>query len=109
MGGNDTLSGGGGRDTLAGGMGADTSLYNHARDTLSSQRDAIVDFQAGVDILDLSDLDANNNPSDGNQAFTLVSIFSGQRGKAMVMYDAETNMTSVKLDVNLASPGRRHG
>ncbi len=48
-GGNDRLDGRGGNDTLAGGAGADTFAFRHG-----SGHDTIVDFENGVDKIDLS-------------------------------------------------------
>lgn len=90
--GNDLLSGGNGHDTLYGGAGADT-LYggtgtdrlsggprDAARDVFvfrnpsdsrpSALRDVITDFEAGVDIVNLTAIDANTLTS-GDQAFRL--------------------------------------
>ncbi|MEP3264689.1 MAG: CHRD domain-containing protein [Hyphomicrobiales bacterium] len=49
-GGNDTLIGGLGNDTLIGGAGADTFIFNEGDGI-----DTIVDFEAGVDSIDLRD------------------------------------------------------
>ena len=49
-GGNDTLIGGLGNDILIGGAGADTFIFNDGDGT-----DTIVDFEAGVDSIDLRD------------------------------------------------------
>jgi serralysin len=51
--GNDTLIGGQGNDTLTGGDGADAFVFNTAPNA-SSNKDALIDFQAGSDHIDLS-------------------------------------------------------
>ncbi|MEM9632704.1 MAG: VCBS domain-containing protein [Pseudomonadota bacterium] len=56
----ETLDGGAGRDTLTGGAGADTFVLGHG-----DVADVIVDFEAGVDRLDLQALlAANFGPDD---------------------------------------------
>ena len=71
--GNDTIIGGAGNDDLFGGAGADRFDYNAISDTPpgGGNRDFIHDFQAGVDKIDLSTIDAKTRVS-GNQAFTFL-------------------------------------
>ena len=57
--GNDVLIGGRGRDTLSGGAGADRFVYEDVLDsTPGNGRDAILDFEKGVDRIDLSGMDS---------------------------------------------------
>ncbi|TXC71208.1 hypothetical protein FSB78_09785 [Sphingomonas ginsenosidivorax] len=51
--GNDVLVGGLGSDTLFGGAGADIFRYMQAADSTVAGRDLIVDFETGVDRIDL--------------------------------------------------------
>ena len=51
--GNDTITGGGAADTLGGQAGADTFVYVAASDSRVSAADIIVDFETGVDRIDL--------------------------------------------------------
>lgn len=51
--GNDTLDGAAGNDYLAGGAGADTFVFNLAPDA-ATNRDTIIDFQLGLDVLQFS-------------------------------------------------------
>ncbi len=51
--GNDVLVGGLGSDTLFGGAGADVFRYMQAADSTAAGRDLIVDFETGVDRIDL--------------------------------------------------------
>ena len=71
--GEDVLHGGAGRDTLDGGADADTFLYRFVADSGAGTtlRDAIVGFAAGVDVIDLRQLDANSIVT-GNQAFVFI-------------------------------------
>jgi Ca2+-binding RTX toxin-like protein len=54
FGGDDRLTGGGGTDFLYGGTGADTFLYTSASDAAPAAIDAIMDFEIGVDKIDLT-------------------------------------------------------
>jgi Ca2+-binding RTX toxin-like protein len=99
-GGGDTLIGGGGGDTLTGGGGADRFKFTDLSDSTSAAPDRITDFdrKAG-DKIDLSAIDANTNAA-GDQAFKLVSKFSGQAGQATTSWDKATNTTNIFLDVD---------
>ena len=68
--GNDRLQGDLGADRLGGGTGADTFVFARASDSRieAPQRDVIVDFQRGLDRIDLSRIDAHPGRA-GNQAF----------------------------------------
>jgi len=83
--GDDVLNGGVGRDVLAGQAGADTFDYDSLADstTASSGRDRIVDFENDIDLIDLSDIDANTL-AGGDQAFTFVTGFSGTAGELQI-------------------------
>jgi Ca2+-binding RTX toxin-like protein len=52
--GNDVLVGGLGSDTLFGGAGADIFRFTQAADSTVSARDLIIDFETGVDRIDLT-------------------------------------------------------
>jgi Ca2+-binding RTX toxin-like protein len=69
--GDDVLIGGPGRDLLTGGAGADIFLIESFADSRSSGRDRILDFEQGIDKVDLSAL------SMGNLRFVGTSAFSG--------------------------------
>ncbi|WP_299936639.1 calcium-binding protein [uncultured Pelagimonas sp.] len=71
--GNDTLTGGLGQDWLVGGQGADVFVFTAVdQSPHGADRDIIVDFTAGVDLIDLSGI----APS-----LTFVSSFSGVAGE----------------------------
>lgn len=55
--GRDTLVGGAGPDTLSGGSGADTFRFLALSDSSILMPDLILDFQVGLDVLDLQALD----------------------------------------------------
>ena len=69
--GRDTLQGDAGKDTMFGGSGADTFVFKKTSDSKvgASKADVIKDFQQGVDVIDLSAIDASTKLS-GNNAFT---------------------------------------
>jgi serralysin len=106
--GNDCLVGGLGRDTLAGGPGADRFDFNFISESAptSSGQDYIRDFVCGIDDLDLATIDADQDGTTGNQAFSFIgsNAFSGVDGqlrfsclnKSGTAYDR----TYVSADVN---------
>jgi Ca2+-binding RTX toxin-like protein len=50
---NDTIIGGAGKDRMIGGAGADDFIFQKLADSRGVQRDVIVDFEAGIDDVDL--------------------------------------------------------
>lgn len=77
------LIGGGSADQLIGGRNADTFIFEAPRNSgLRPAADRIVDFQSGIDTLDLTAIDAGAR-SPGNQAFDFIgaAAFSGVAGE----------------------------
>jgi Ca2+-binding RTX toxin-like protein len=66
--GADTLIGGAGADTLDGGEGEDRFVFGSASHSGNAAPDRIADFEAGLDLIDLSAIDANGAAA-GNGAF----------------------------------------
>lgn len=97
-GGADLIIGGVGADMLTGGKGADTFVYSSILDTRVAFRDLIHDLHK-ADIIDLSAIDADSG-QDGDQAFAVVSAFTGHAGEAVLSYDAAFHRTSLSLDVD---------
>lgn len=103
--GDDVITGGGGRDRLIGGLGADRFDYNAIAHSTVSSHDTIVDFEHGVDVMDLSGLDARQGVS-GNQAFKLIGsqAFHGAKGELHVtkinLSGTGNDKTLVEGDVN---------
>ncbi len=106
--GNDVLNGGRGRDSIVGGKGADqlsggldavrdVFIFKAVSDsTPGAGRDRILDFRAGVDDIDLHDIDANMR-SAGNQTFD----FSGKTAAAHSVWYVKTGANLiVRADVN---------
>jgi Ca2+-binding RTX toxin-like protein len=84
--GDDFLWGGTGADTHLGGEGADTYYYGTVGDSsaASPYYDTIGFYEAGVDIIDLSDIDANIEVA-GDQAFTFVWTPTGATGELWIV------------------------
>jgi Ca2+-binding RTX toxin-like protein len=100
-GGADTIEGLGGRDILTGGDGADTFIFEKLSDsgTKTSTRDIITDFTPGVDVIDLSGIDANTKVV-GNDAFTWIGphAFHHQAGELRESFSK--GITIISADVN---------
>jgi Ca2+-binding RTX toxin-like protein len=95
--GADRLTGGAGNDKLTGGAGNDTFVFT-ASDLAPKALDTITDFAAG-DVIDLTAIDANSTLA-GDQAFSVVDVFSHAAGEAQRTHYSETNRTRLDFDVN---------
>jgi Ca2+-binding RTX toxin-like protein len=82
--GDDRLYGGLGADWLEGGAGADRYIFASADDSTAAARDRIVGFDGDSDVLDLSQIDANELTAGVNDAFTLVNRFHGVAGELTI-------------------------
>lgn len=69
--GADVLIGSGGADFLTGGTGNDTFRFGALSDSSGAASDQVLDFQSGVDKIDLAGVDADSGAS-GNQAFSFI-------------------------------------
>lgn len=69
--GADRITGGAGADILTGGADADLFIYNATGNSTPLVMDQIMDFQDGIDRIDLSGIDPNPVLS-GNQAFSFI-------------------------------------
>ena len=80
--GRDTLIGGGGADFLTGGNDEDVFVFRSINDFMLKAPATIVDFELGVDRLDLSEIDANAL-TDAHDAFDFIgrSRFDGVAGQ----------------------------
>ena len=101
--GDDRLRGGTGLDFLTGGGGADHFVFASASEIgIGSRGDVITDFETGIDVIDLSVIDARSGRN--NQAFspTLVSAFTHQKGQLMV----EQTLDGVVVSGDINGDGR---
>jgi Ca2+-binding RTX toxin-like protein len=89
--GSDTLTGGAlgdlihgadGLDVLTGGGGADTFQYRSVSASAPGSEDRILDFEVGIDTIDLGFIDADS-ATGGDQAFAFIgaAAFSGAAGE----------------------------
>ncbi|WP_157217072.1 calcium-binding protein [Flavisphingomonas formosensis] len=107
--GDNHLAGSLGSDILTGGGGADTFVYQTEFDSTVCGcfgTDLVTDFSAN-DILDLTAIDADSStvddgdPASGtNEAFHIVSAFTGAAGEIALSYDAATNSTTLAGDTD---------
>ncbi len=104
--GDDTLFGGTGRDSMTGGTDADVFVFRNATDSgLTTQtRDIIVDFEAGLDVLDLSGIDAVLGVA-GNQAFSFVGLgaFTGVAGQLRYFQSGNSLIVEGNLNNDLVA------
>lgn len=104
--GNDTLVGGQGLDRLTGGPGADVFVFRALDHTSPDawRADIITDFQQGVDLIDLRDIDADTTHA-GNNSFDFIGT-DAFRGAGQLSYrqfdrpGTENDITQILLDVN---------
>jgi D-alanyl-D-alanine carboxypeptidase len=94
--GEDRLTGGAGRDRLHGGAGADVFVFENAGDSVVGRKgDVILDFERGIDAIDLSAL------FDGGESGTLVwrgtEGFSGTAGEVAVLQGRHTATVMIDL------------
>ena len=94
----NVIFGGGGADVMTGGAGADRFDFNAVSDSTYGIWDRITDL-TNEDIIDLSSIDANVNVA-GNQAFTLVTAFTGQAGQIMLSPNIQPYFTLLSADVD---------
>jgi len=103
--GNDTLIGGAGIDTLVGGEGADRFVFAALTDSgsVSTAFDTIVDFEAGIDVIDLTGIDANPI-TPGNDALVFVGAgpFTAP-GQVRVAIVGDNTIVHVTVDADLAT------
>ena len=90
-GGQDDLIGGAGADIMDGGRGRDTFAYEAATDSLKTDRDHIVDFERGRDIIDLTSLVEGRVAWLGNNGFT-------GTGTAEARYRVGTDLVELRID-----------
>jgi len=103
--GMDSLTGGQGIDTLTGGADADHFVIAFASHSTPAGFDVIADFVGGVDLIDLSQIDADA-AADGLQHFTFIgseAFGSDASGQLRYVYDGSTLMLYGSTDADAAA------
>lgn len=90
--GNDLLIGGVGMDSLLGGAGADTFIFNDISDSTRTLNDRIMDFELGIDIIDLSNL------ITGSFSFVGGDGFSGAGAEVRAVYTGGNTILRIDVD-----------
>lgn len=104
---SETLVGGSGKDTLTGGLGADVFDFNARTESgTGTAWDLITDFAQGLDIIDLSTIDANGSFAEST-AFSFIGTAGfaggGASGAGQLRYDltsADTTRILADTDGN---------
>ncbi|MGO4523453.1 M10 family metallopeptidase C-terminal domain-containing protein [Microvirga sp. 2MCAF35] len=103
-GGANILAGTAGRDVLTGSLDADIFYFSSRADVgLGKKRDTIVNFEYGVDKIDLSGIDADTKAA-GNNAFK--SLLTGKKHftkAGQLHYDAKAGILSGNTDKDAAA------
>ena len=100
-GGSDTLVGGQSFDTMTGGQGSDVFVFAlgvHIGTALGA-RDVILDFRAGIDVVDLTDIDANTTLA-ANQAFAFIGAGAFTSVAGQLRYSAVDGLLQGDADGN---------
>jgi len=108
----DRIIGGAGADTLRGGAGADRFVFTAAADTGNTvaTRDTILDFESGVDQIDLSAIDARPGGTINSFAWIADAAFSAQGqlryrvdlGTGQVVVEANTDNNNNTVEFSIA-------
>jgi Ca2+-binding RTX toxin-like protein len=108
--GHDRIVGRGGADTLSGGSGGDRFVYESVSDSAAAARDRILDFQSGIDLLDVSALAPSqvvlSQAMDGAVAYTLVTVTSAA-GTAEIRVEGSITAADVVTEGAAPPPGPR--
>ncbi|WP_420325721.1 calcium-binding protein [Mameliella sp.] len=93
--GEDELAGGLGRDFLTGGQGADVFVFRSTAETVvGANRDQILDFEQGVDLITIAGL------SPGVFEFRGTAGFAPSGNPELRLFETATGSTIVQLDSN---------
>lgn len=77
-----------------GGSGSDIFVFGRTTDSSPSAPDWIMDFEGGIDKIDLSVFNT------GSGGIHFVDHFSGSAGEALLTYDPQTNISDLALNVD---------
>ena len=97
---DDIIIGQAGLDILYGNAGNDTFVYQDTADSAAgAQRDQILDFVQGADIVNLLNIDANTTVA-GNQAFNFIgySVFHGVAGELHAFVSSGNSVVAGDVD-----------
>lgn len=99
--GNDTLWGNAGLDTMTGGSGADVFAFQFAADSpMTGARDRIMDFEQGIDIIDVRKVDAKDDVAN-NQTFEFIGRDQfDNRGQVRYVYDGDNTKLAFNIDLD---------
>lgn len=96
--GDDTITGGAGQDFLYGQSGSDTFVFLATSDSSTeSDRDRIINFESGTDMVDLTAIDADTT-TGGDQGFSVVGAFSGVAGELVIAINGANATISGDVD-----------
>jgi serralysin len=94
--GEDDLAGGEGRDFLTGGQGADNFVFRSLAETVvGANRDQILDFEQGVDLIVIAGLSPGVFEFKGTAAFD-----TGVANPELRLFETSTGTTIVQIDAN---------
>ncbi|MGH1454558.1 MAG: M10 family metallopeptidase C-terminal domain-containing protein [Paracoccaceae bacterium] len=102
--GNDRLFGNGVQDIMIGGAGADVFGFNNEADSRNGidNRDTIVDFETGVDVIDLGNVDADISTAE-DDSFTFLGLtgsFTGNAGELRYARSVANDLTLIQIDTD---------
>ncbi len=102
--GNDRLFGNGVQDIMIGGAGADVFGFNNEADSRDGidNRDTIVDFETGVDVIDLGNVDADISTAE-DDSFTFLGLtgsFTGNAGELRYARSVANDLTLIQIDTD---------
>ena len=100
--GNDRITGGAGADILTGGSGADLFIYNATGNSTPLAMDRIMDFEDGIDKINLSSIDANI-VLGGIQHFAFVTGAFTAPGQVHVYSNGTDSFVEANTDNNPAT------
>jgi serralysin len=99
--GEDVLYGGIGRDTLTGGADADRFVFAATAETpAGANRDVITDFEKGLDLIDLSRIDARVTSTSADDAFTFIGTAAFGNVAGQLRYAIAGGNTVIGFDTD---------
>lgn len=84
---------------IGNGSGKDTFVFSSIKDSPYDNPDKIMDFETGIDLIDLSAIRLNSY-STSNPKLYFVDYFTKQVGDMMLTYNEESNLSRLFIDGN---------